>query len=584
MKQKMPILIAKYFLVFFWLSLLTKTDSYYSIYIIIGILAVINITKTSKQRLQHTKLEYLFASLFSLMVLLANYSIFSQIAEPKGIYVATAIIAAILVFISGVVVFQQILIMAKTISIKKTKQPTKSPLKFFLICFLIFFSVDLIVLFTCCYPGSLTPDSIDEIGQILSGSYSNHHPFYYTILIYPFIQLGLNVFHNINTGVALFNIFQIIILSATFAYSISTLYRIGLSKKILYPLAIILAILPYNIIYSFTIWKDVLFAASFLILIVSLYRYFHDLAQTKKAKIAQILLIAVSALSVCLFRSNALLAMFVSVFLFFIIFKKKYLKLGILLTIIVVIAFVLKRPVLQLINVRQTDTIESLSIPSQQIASTLKYHLDTIPEEDIKLINHLADVNELADAYSPTIHDPIKNVIRKHGDQNYLKEHTVEFISLYIRLGLHYPIQYLKAWIEQTKGYWNGGYDYWIWANSIQINNYGIERKGDKPLNNLFDSYIESFHIIPFLRPIISIGLIVWILLILLYLAITRKNKINLFLLIPILATWGTLLIATPVFSEFRYIYFAFTTAPFLTIITFIEPSKKTTNKRKGNQ
>ncbi|MBR2803161.1 hypothetical protein IKE19_01090 [Candidatus Saccharibacteria bacterium] len=574
MKRSTLLLFAKCSAVFLWLSLLIKTDSYYSIYLLVGIISVVTIFKNQNIKSNHVRLDYIFAGFFSLAVTLANYSLFSQIAEPGGTYIIAAIVFFILTFISGIIVFQNILSATKRISVQATKKFTDSPRKIFLTSFLIFFIIDLAILFICCYPGTLTSDSIDEIGQILSGTYSNHHPFYYTILIYPFIQIGTNLFHDINIGIAMFNIFQITIISLAFSYSISTLYRIGISKKILYPLAIFLAILPYNIVYSFTIWKDVLFGAFFLIFTVSLYRYFQNFCSDKKSKIINLLIISFSGLAICLFRSNALLAIFVSVLVFFIIFKRRYLKLGIILIIIVIAAFVLKRPVLQSANVTQPDTIESLSIPSQQITRVLKYNLNQISEQDIELINNVANVNDLAEAYSPDIQDPIKNIIRK-GNQSYIKEHLADFISLYIRLGIQHPVQYAKAWIDQTRGYWNGGYDYWIWRNSIQSNDYDIERRSDSLLSNIFNRYLEFYPKIPFLQPLVSIGLVVWLLFILLYRTIIDKNKNNLFLLVPIFAIWATLLIATPVFSEFRYVYFMFTTTPFLALAIFAKTPKQ---------
>ena len=583
MKRKALTLLTKYFAVFLWLSLLVKTDSYYSIYLLIGIFSIIAIIKNQNTKSKRTWLSYLFASFFSLATTLANYSIFSQAAQPSGAHTIASILALILIFIGGIVVFQNIIMLTERFSIKTVRKIADSPHKIFFISFLFFSIIDLLILFICCYPGCLTPDSIDEVGQILSGTYSNHHPFYYTILIYPFIQIGANLFHDINIGVVLFNIFQILILSAAFSYSISTLYRIGVSKKILYPLIIILAILPYNILFSFTIWKDVLFGAFFLIFTVSLFRCFHSFYSSKKSKIILFTLLTISGLAVCLFRSNALLAIFASTIIFFIIFKKKYFKLGILLTLIVIAAFILKRPILAIINVKQTDTIESLSIPSQQIAKTLKYNMEQISEEDLSIINNIANPTEIAEAYNPTISDPVKNTIRKYNNQSFIKERATDLIALYIKLGVQHPMQYLTAWIDQTRGYWNGGYSFWIWANEVQINDYGIQRNDNSLLSKLFDGYVEIYHHTTFLQPFISIGLIIWILLVLLYQAIVNKNKTNLFLLIPILATWATLLIATPVFSEFRYIYFAFTTAPFLTIITFLKPSK-ISNQRKQHE
>ena len=580
MNKKKVVNFLKYTSVFIWLSILTKTDSYFSVYLLIAIVSIVSIAKNKTTKIHHSWLDYAFSTFFSLLVTLANYQVFTQQAEKQGIYTLLAICYAFTTFICGYIVFQNILPIFKTLTIKTNKRKTYSPLRTFFICLLVFFVIDSAILFLCCYPGSLTPDSIDEIGQILSGNYSNHHPFYYTILIYPFITIGINLFHDINTGVALFNLFQILILSTAFSYSISTLQHIGISKKSTFIISIALLLLPYNLIFSFTIWKDVLFGACFLIFIVTLYRYFSNIRPYKYSPYSQILLIIISGIAICLFRSNALLAIAITVLVFFLIFKRKYLKLGIVFIFIIVISFILKRPVLQQLDIRQTDLIESLSIPSQQIVNTLKNKKEQISEEDLSLINNLANTDDLINAYNPILHDPVKNVIRDNHNQEYLKEHIIDYLSLYLRLGIKFPIYYATAWINQTKGYWNGGYNYQIWVNEIQLNDYGIERRGNTFLNEALNIYLKTFFKAPILQPLISIGLTVWIIFILLYRNILSKNKVNIFLLIPILTTWATLLIATPVFCEFRYIYFAFTTTPFLVVATFAKTSNTTNLKR----
>lgn len=573
MHHKTLLLFLKYLSIFTWLILLLNTDSFFVVYLLIGIAATIIIGKGTQSKQDRSWLSYAFAAFYSIAVTLANYSIFVHEAEQGGIHIFTAIISVILMLTCGFIVFLNILPLFRTAYIKISKEkPT--PTKTFLICFFIFSIIDLTVLFLCCYPGSLTPDSINEVGQILSGQYTNHHPFYYTILIHPFISIGINLFNDINVGVALFNVFQILILSTAFSYSISTLQRIGISKKILYPLCIVLALLPYNIIYSFTIWKDILFGAFFLILIVTLYRYFNNINPYKKSRIIQLFIIFLSSIAVCLFRSNALIAFFVSTVLFFILFKKRYVQLGIILMLAVTTSFILKRPVLQQIDVKQTDIIESLSIPSQQIVKTIKYKKDQLSEDDKALINSIANIDDLINAYIPTIHDPVKKVIRNFDNQDYLKEHAIDYITLYIRLGAKYPLYYLSAWIDQTRGYWNGGYSYWIWRNEIHTNDYGIKRRPDNFFSKIFNSYLDNFQKMPIFYPLISIGLTVWLIIALLYKSLVSKNKVVFFLILLVLAPWATLLIATPVFSEFRYVYFMFTTAPFLTIISCLKPPK----------
>lgn len=582
MDKSKAIKLIKYFAIFLWLSLLVKTDSFYSVYLLIGGLATINLTKSKENGRHNTWLEYVFASILSISVVLANYPLILKTNDPKNFFVLSVFLA-LLVFFCGLIVFINIISIAKTLYLKTSKKQIDEPKKIFLISFLIFALIDLFIFFICSYPGSLTPDSIDEIGQILSGKYSNHHPFYFTILIYPFITIGINLFNDINIGVALYNIFQILVLSAAFSYSISTLYRIGVSKKLLLIITIIMALLPYNIIFSFTVWKDVLFGAAFLFFTVTLYRYFNKILPYKKSKLFQVILIFISGLAICLFRSNALIAMFISTVLFFIIFKKKYLRLGLILSLIIVSAFILKRPVLKAINVKQPDIIESLSIPSQQIIKSIKNNRDKISEDDISLINNIADTDKLTEVYNPTIHDPIKEVVRKNNNQEYIKEHALDFLSLYVRLGLQHPSNYVTAWIDITKGYWNGGYyASWNWINDVQLNDYGIKRKSNPILSDLFNNYISIFHLVPLFQPFISIGLAVWVLFLVLYRNILSKKSENIFLLLPIILTWATFLIATPVHNEFRYVYFLFTCLPFILVITIVNKSNILKIKRKA--
>ncbi len=58
---------------------------------------------------------------------------------------------------------------------------------FFVVPFALIASVYLTIYFCCYYPGLLSLDSIDQVSQVFSGVYSNHQPFYHTVLIGAFI-------------------------------------------------------------------------------------------------------------------------------------------------------------------------------------------------------------------------------------------------------------------------------------------------------------------------------------------------------------------------------------------------------------
>lgn len=63
----------------------------------------------------------------------------------------------------------------------------------------------------------------------------------------------------------------------------------------------------------------------------------------------------------------------------------------------------------------------------------------------------------------------------------------------------------------------------------------------------------------------------VWILLIIFYIALINKNRYYICLVIPFLILIITLLIATPVYSEFRYVYSVFCAIPLILGIVFSE-------------
>ena len=65
-----------------------------------------------------------------------------------------------------------------------------------------------------------------------------------------------------------------------------------------------------------------------------------------------------------------------------------------------------------------------------------------------------------------------------------------------------------------------------------------------------------------------SIGLCFWIVLIFVWISIKRKK--SLYPYIPVFGIWVTMMIASPVFAEFRYVYGAFTCLPLLMLIPYI--------------
>ena len=181
----------------------------------------------------------------------------------------------------------------------------------------------------------------------------------------------------------------------------------------------------------------------------------------------------------------------------------------------------------------------------------------------------------MPERYIPYISDSMKMLIREKNPE-YFAQHQAEYFKHCLELGLKYPGDYVKAWIEQTKGYWNGGYEYWIYESSIIPNEYGLSTvKASGMLTAFFDTYFDFFDNALIAQPWKSIGLHVWALLAVVAVNVVNKKK-EFLLTVPIVAVILTLLIATPVFAEFRYAYAVFTTLPFVGVVSLLRCFGKT--------
>ena len=568
-RNKTIINIIEAILTYYWCVFLVKADSYYSPYFVLAVVAIIHrtvsICKNKKSQNNHKILLSIFSIVLSLTVVLANYSLFHSIVSH-----AYRIIAIIEVFFGGIVVFRECIITITEFNIKNRTFILKNKKLFFLSLWLIIIFVDMFIFYTAQYPGVFTPDSIDQVRQILTGVYTNHHPFYHTMIIKIFIDVGINFFNNINIGVALYSIFSIFVLATCFIYIIKTIYTITKNLSLTLIVYICYLVYPVNIKYSFYMGKDVFFGAAVGIFVVTIYKILNNIGKHK----TNLIILFLSSLGMCLLRSNGLFVYVFSFVIFFILFFKKYNSIKLLMVIVIVLSVFLKHPVLKSLNVKQPDTIESLSIPAQQIARVITDEKE-ITIEQKELLSEVIDIDEIPTYYVSYFSDPIKNLVREKGNQEYLKEHSKEYLNLYIQLGLKYPQKYIEAWVDQTRGYWNSGYAFWRWADGVSNNDLGVYPTIN---SQFFDStlklYLMEWQGSPIFTFFLSIGFMVWLLVMFVYKSVIYKRKDLFFILVPPLLVIATLLIATPLYAEFRYAYAVSVTLPFIIAMGICDTKK----------
>ncbi len=284
----------------------------------------------------------------------------------------------------------------------------------FLICLLINFLVYM-PFFLVQYPGVLTGDSVHQMAQILGQeSFSNHHPWYYTMLIGLFFKLGRMVFGSANGGIATYTIFSVLFICACCAYVITFLYKKGVKWYWLLLLEIAYAFDPIKAQMSITMWKDIIFSGSVLVLCILLA----DFQSTVKWRVS----IFIIGMLICLTRNNGFLIITCSYALLFVCWKqyRKFLCRAFLPVMLVYL--IMTNIVMPYMGVEETET------------------------ERIK------------ENYCAWKSDAVKGIVRPN--EKIIVDNKLEYLKLWMRIGIKNPYCYLKAYIEQTKGYWYHKVDY----------------------------------------------------------------------------------------------------------------------------
>ncbi|MDE6776208.1 MAG: hypothetical protein K2J37_07955 [Ruminococcus sp.] len=435
--------------------------------------------------------------------------------------------------------------------------------------------------FIYMFPGIMTSDSNWQLRQAIGiEPYSNHHPIAHTLVIKLFYSIGLFLFKgDVNLALATYSVCQAILLSMAFAYLIMTLYEFGFRKSVLIAVLLSYALPSYHALYSVTMWKDIWFGGIILVLSTTLWRIIvHSRTGAKKIRLSEFIMFFIFSVGMCLFRSNGLYA-FVLLLLFMTVYfiRKKNFAIILNAAVALAVSLVVKGPVYNAMGVTPVETIESLSIPAQQIASVIRDDAK-LTEEQTALLSEIVDISAVPDRYTPNISDSIKALVIEKDNQEYLTEHKFEFLKLWIDLGIKNPVSYIFAYAEQTFGYYYPDVQYWVYG--IGIVGYGIDGLSHQPevcpefLRNFIDKCKDAYGKYPYLGLFWSIGMATWMILFSAGAVFLKKRKSDLLIFVPVIGVLFTLMIATPVFAEFRYAYSFFTTLPLLFTIPFCNEEK----------
>ncbi|MCR5144499.1 MAG: DUF6020 family protein [Lachnospiraceae bacterium] len=561
-------LITEIFVILAWLGVLQMGTGFFACYLVSAIVAIIAHGKLTKEYgdkpynklSKKTKvLNAIVTLVFALSIPMSNYGIIEKASSVEGL------IRHIVLMVGGFIIFWEILTYACLIFVdfkwpKASVMEADKSKKYFAIAAASIFVVHILYLFLCKYPGQIQYDTVDQIHQIFASDYNNHAPVWHTFIIKAFLNLGNIIGGDINTGILLFAIMQVTVFALVVAYAMVTLYESGVNRKIWIVTLVVFIAFPCHLAYGSYLVKDMLFSYMMFLYVIAYIRIIKNLGTCG----FNYLWLIVGAIGFGVLRNNGWLVLAVTTMALLFIKSSEKKKIFVVSLIVLALTYTMKGPVLDKMNIPDTEFSEGLSIPIQQVARVVKDERK-LTEKETEQIEALLDLEIIKDKYVRGCSDNMKGRIQAYGRDDYFRENKGEYLMLWIDLGLKYPDEYIKAFVDETVGYWDAGHrgttmSYKPYENDIGVEQHIVAPKLNKALNAYFDWSTE----IGFLGKITSSsGRWLWVSIIVFMVAFYKKNDSFIVMLPPILLII-TLLMASPLASEVRYAYGLYCILPFM--------------------
>ncbi len=414
------------------------------------------------------------------------------------------------------------------------------------------------------FPGCIGYDMNSQLNQVIHASYTTHHPLFHTLLTGAFYTVG-GVIGSHTGAMFVCTLLQMAMLAASISYALSHLSALRSPRWVLIALTLFFSLAPQHGVMSIGYTKDVPFAALMLVSAVDFHKLFLHPARIRKVK--HVLRLILDMVLLCLMRNNALYA--VALFLIAaLMLVGRGNRIRMLLTVLA--ALLLSTGInmgLEKATGAQKGLVnEMLSVPAQQLSRVYVKHGLEEPTsfEIIEWVPYAED-------YRPDRSDFVKLhlKVRREGQ-------LWGFIKFWAREALHFPVEYLDAFLMSTKGYWYPNdlsysviYGKWpeaaVGALITEQYDFGIEYRSFLPRLRQGIEYLfvqNHFSQIPGLHSLIHPSTYVWMLLWAVAWAAWRRRWAEMGMAALMLAYLCTLLLGPCVLV--RYAYYLMLGAPVL--------------------
>lgn len=382
---------------------------------------------------------------------------------------------------------------------------------------------------------------IDALIPVSNSMLTNFNPIIHTLILGNLFKLGYYL-GNVNFGLFLYSLFQIIIVISSYSYTLTYSIKHQINPKYAFNTLLFLGLVPLFGFYSITAVKDTLYTCFVLLFSLKLY----DIVNKDNLNYKDYLSLFIISMLVCLFRNNGLLIVLISIP--FIIYKSKKFIYVLLSVLILFVSF--NKVILPAVGVSGTSVREVLSIPFQTTARLVKYHDNEIENIDKERISKILDYKNMAKDYREDLADPVKNKFNKY----YSKEDLLNYYKVFNKYLWKYPNIYIDAWVNTITSYFYPFEN--SWKVYHKLNKKLPEAGFDYHFNKLEKEREALFNleIVIEASPVgllLNIGFISW--LSILVFIMLCKNKNYIFMIPNMVSIFFCLL--SPANTYYRYIY-----------------------------
>lgn len=411
--------------------------------------------------------------------------------------------------------------------------------------------------------------NMDELGF---RALDNHHPVLYTLLWRGSIVLVRAFGGDLYATIVFFQIVQYVVMASILAYYVKCLRKYGLNKWGVIGGLLFVSLFPLFPLYAISLWKDVPFALSLLLFEICIAECIIERDKNCLQKNDYIIRFCILGLLVAFTRNNGKYIIYITILTFTLfnfrnVFHYKKMIIG-MLTLVMSIT-IIQGPVYNKLNYNVDKTVESMGIPLQQMCYLSYYDYD-MTESEKEYINSIVDISEIKSNYVPCLVDSIKWYTNSF-DVSVIEKDYAKFFKCYFQLMLKHPIAGIKSYMLATAGFWasnvtsgDGYVQNFIWNNP-----YGIE--GHDLLEEHFGFNMKK--LVNNMKPISSAVFFLFMIYIIFVLIINRDyDKVG--ILLPAIANWATVMIATLIACSLRYVYILVLIVPMEILLLCISEAK----------